>query len=91
MFLSWKLVDGGGARGPALFRVSPLCSGRDYHTLHRRNDLFGFESRADAEQLRQHLRSVRESGYLGDRMVTDFWAHELRLQVWYRWVMESLP
>lgn len=41
--------------------------------------------RALGERLRELLHAVEESGYPGDRVVTDGWAHELNLRDWYEW------
>jgi len=43
-------------------------------------------SRGLAEQLLHHLKTISEQGIRGDRLLTDAWAHELRLEGWYEWV-----
>jgi glycogen debranching enzyme len=46
-FLSWRMLEG----GPAMLRVRPLLSGRDYHALHHENAVFRFEPRHEEERL----------------------------------------
>ena len=36
--------------------------------------------------LRRHLSAVEESGYRGDRIVTERWAEELGMERWFEWV-----
>jgi predicted glycogen debranching enzyme len=47
-FISWRLISG----GPAVLRVRPLLSGRNYHALHHQNADFRFRPETDGHRLR---------------------------------------
>jgi predicted glycogen debranching enzyme len=51
--LAWRLVgsDGLAPRPPAILRVRPFLSGRDYHALHHENGSFRFEPMAQDDLL----------------------------------------
>jgi predicted glycogen debranching enzyme len=47
--LRWRMARGTGA---AWLHVKPFLSGRDYHSLHRRNDAFRFDAHFEGECIR---------------------------------------
>jgi predicted glycogen debranching enzyme len=51
--LAWRLAGGDGLapRPPAILRVRPFLSGRDYHALHHENGAFRFEPLAQGDLL----------------------------------------
>ena len=49
VLLKWRMSAGAG---PAWLHVKPFLSGRDYHSLHRRNEAFRFEGEIDRESIR---------------------------------------
>ncbi|ANN78694.1 amylo-alpha-1,6-glucosidase [Bordetella flabilis] len=53
--LRWELEPGPGAaavQAGLTLRVRPLLSGRDYHALHRENNVFDFNAQVDGQQVR---------------------------------------
>jgi predicted glycogen debranching enzyme len=51
--IAWRLLrrDGLGPRPPAILRVRPFLSGRDYHALHHENGALRFEPRVRGDLL----------------------------------------
>jgi predicted glycogen debranching enzyme len=49
VFVSWRVVAGGGGRGDVSLKVRPFLSGRDFHSTHHENGSFRFEAEQSGE------------------------------------------